>query len=311
MITKEAVMPRKKSSQLPLEKFAMVGTGIQGTQIAMIAARAGYGVTVFDPREGAFRQTFEKLRADLKAKKVKPLIPWNQWEACARKVRQVQDLAEAVRDADLVLEAVPENLDIKKKVWKEIGAKAAPEAILATNSSSMPVSRMEKAGGRPEQVLNIHFYFPMQGVNMVDIMGGTRTRPEVMEKGIAWIKSIGFVPLTVEKELLGFCFNRVWRAIKRETLYMWGNGFVDFMDVDRAWMIFTRMKEGPFALMDKVGLDVIWDIEMVYYNDSKDPKDRPPRALKDMIDRGELGVKSGKGFYSYPNPAFLSPDFFS
>jgi 3-hydroxybutyryl-CoA dehydrogenase len=175
----------------------------------------------------------------------------------------------------------------------------------------MPVSRFEKDGGRPEQVLNIHFYFPMQGVNMVDIMGGTRTRPDVMEKGIAWIKSIGFVPLTVKKELLGFCFNRVWRAIKRETLYMWGNGFVDFMDVDRAWMIFTRMQEGPFALMDKVGLDVIWDIEMVYYNDSKDPKDHPPRALKDMIDRGELGVKSGKGFYTYPDPTFLRPDFLS
>ena len=114
----------------------------------------------------------------------------------------------------------------------------------------------------------------------------------------------------MNKELLGFCFNRVWRAIKRETLYMWGNGFVDFQDVDRAWMVFTGMKEGPFALMDKVGLDVIWDIEMVYYNDSKDPKDHPPQALRDKIERGELGVKSGKGFYTYPNPAFLSPDFF-
>jgi 3-hydroxybutyryl-CoA dehydrogenase len=173
----------------------------------------------------------------------------------------------------------------------------------------MPVSRFEKEGGRPEQVLNIHFYFPLQGVNMVDIMGGTRTRADVMETGKAWIKSIGFVPLTVNKELLGFCFNRVWRAIKRETLYMWGNGFVDFMDVDRAWMIFTRMKEGPFALMDKVGLDVIWDIEMVYHNDSKDPKDHPPNALREMIARGELGVKSGKGFYTYPNPAFLQADF--
>jgi 3-hydroxybutyryl-CoA dehydrogenase len=301
----------KKSVKLPLKKFAMVGTGIQGTQIAMIAARAGYDVTVFDPRPGAFRQTFEKVRADLKAKKVTPIIPWNQWEACAAKVRQVQDLGQAVRAAELVLEAVPENLEIKLKVWKEIGRLAHPGAILATNSSSMPVSRMEAAGGRPEQVLNIHFYFPMQGVNMTDIMGGTRTRPDVMETGIAWIKSIGFVPLTVNKELLGFCFNRVWRAIKREVLYMWGNGFVNFMDVDRAWMIFTRMKEGPFALMDKVGLDVIWDIEMVYYSDSKDPKDHPPQALREMIDRGELGVKSGKGFYTYPEPDFLKPDFLS
>jgi len=304
-------MTVKKFAKLPFRNFAVVGAGIQGTQIAMIAARAGYAVAVFDPREGAFRQTFEKLRADLKAKKVQPIIAWNLWEACAKKVRQVKNLREAVKDAVLVLEAVPENLALKKKVWKEIGEAASLDAITATNSSSMPVSHFENESGRPEQVLNIHFYFPLQGVNMVDIMGGTRTRPEVMKKGIAWIKSIGFVPLTVKKELLGFCFNRVWRAIKRETLYMWGNGFVDFMDVDRAWMIFTGMKEGPFALMDKVGLDVIWDIEMVYYNDSKDPKDHPPQALKAMIDRGELGVKSGKGFYTYPAPAFLDPEFVS
>ena len=95
---------------------------------------------------------------------------------------------------------------------------------------------------------------------------------------------------------------------------MWANGFVDFRDVDRAWMIFNGMEKspdrfGPFALMDKVGLDVIYDIEMVYYNDSNDPKDHPPKGLKEKIERGELGVKSGKGFYSYPNPEYMNPDF--
>ena len=191
----------------------------------------------------------------------------------------------------------------------KLGEKAPREAILATNSSSIPVSKMEDSSGRPERCLNIHFYFPLQGVNMVDIMGGTRTLPEVMEKGVEWIASIGCIPLKVNKEILGFCFNRVWRAIKREALYMWANGFVDFRDTDRAWMVFTKMKEGPFALMDKVGLDVIYDIEMVYYNDSKDPKDKPPDALLDLVKRGELGVKSGKGFYTYPDPEFLQPGF--
>ena len=131
-----------------------------------------------------------------------------------------------------------------------------------------------------------------------------------MQAGIDWIKSLGCVPLKVNKEILGFCFNNVWRAVKRQVLYTWGNGFVDFRDADRAWCIFTKMKEGPFALMDKVGLDVIYDIEMSYYNDSKDPKDMPPDALLKMIKRGELGVKSGKGFYKYPNPEFLDPNFF-
>jgi len=297
------------SRQLPLERVAVVGSGILGTQIAMLAAHTGYAVKVFDPRAEAFTQTFEKIRTDLRGKGITPVIPWDAWDRCAQAVRHVTELDQAVNDADLVIEAIPENLELKKKIFKELGEKTAPQAILATNSSSMPVSRFEAESGRSEYCLNIHFYFPLQGVNMVDIMGGTRTLPEVLEKGSSWIRSLGFIPLTVRKELLGFCFNRVWRAIKREVLYMWGNDFVDFQDVDRGWMVFTGMKEGPFALMDKVGLDVVWDIEMVYFSDSRDPKDHPPKALKEKIERGELGVKSGKGFYTYPNPVYLSPDF--
>lgn len=292
-----------------LERVAIVGSGILGTQIAMLAAHAGYSVTIYDPREEAFTETFDKIKSDLTAKQVTPFIPWEDWEKCKAAVKRVTSLDEAVGSADLVIEAAPENIDLKNDLFRELGRKAPPAAILATNSSSIPVSRMEESSGRPERCLNIHFYFPLQGVNMVDIMGGSKTLPEVMQAGVNWINSIGCIPLKVNKEILGFCFNRVWRAIKREVLYMWGNGFVDFRDSDRAWMVFTKMKEGPFALMDKVGLDVIYDIEMVYYNDSKDPKDKPPDALREMIERGELGVKSGKGFYTYPDPEFLRPDF--
>ncbi|NVM26393.1 MAG: 3-hydroxybutyryl-CoA dehydrogenase [Desulfobacterales bacterium] len=293
----------------PLEKVAVVGTGILGAQIAMLAVHAGYRVKIFDPREEAFIETYNKIQGDLKAKDMTPFIPWEDWEACEQAIQKTTELGEAVKDAELVIEAVPENLDLKRQVFRELGQKAPPGAILATNSSSMPVSKFEENSGRPERCLNIHFYFPLQGINMVDIMGGTKTLPEVMQKGIEWIRSIGCIPLTVKKEILGFCFNRVWRAIKREVLYMWGNGFVDFRDVDRAWMIFTGMKEGPFALMDKVGLDVIHDIEMVYYRDSNDPRDKPPDALLEVIKRGDLGVKSGKGFYTYPDPEFMRADF--
>jgi 3-hydroxybutyryl-CoA dehydrogenase len=293
----------------PFKNVAVVGTGILGTQIAMLAANVGYKVKVYDPREGAFDIAFKNRKNELKAKKIKPFIPWDKWEKIRKAVVQVTDLAETVKDADLVIEAAPENIELKNKVFKDLGRFAPPEAILATNSSSIPVSRMEKSSGRPERCLNIHFYFPLQGTNMVDLMGGTKTLPEVIRKGREWIISIGCIPLTVNRELLGFCFNRVWRAIKREVLYMWGNGFVDFRDSDRGWMVFTKMKEGPFALMDKVGLDVIYDIEMVYYNDSKDPKDSPPDKLLQMVKRGELGVKTGKGFYTYPDPEFLQKDF--
>jgi 3-hydroxybutyryl-CoA dehydrogenase len=293
----------------PLERVAIIGTGILGTQIALVAAHAGYKVKMFDQKQDAFIETYNKLEKDLKTRQIKPFIQWEDWEKCKQSIQQTTNLDEAVNDAEIVVEAVPELMELKNKVFKELGEKAPPEAILATNSSSMPVSRMEESSGRPELCLNIHFYLPLQGMNIVDIMGGSKTLPETMQKGASWIKSLGCIPLTVKKEILGFCFNRIWRAIKREALYMWGNGFVDFRDTDRAWMVFTSTKAGPFGIMDQVGLDVVYDIEMVYYNESKDPKDKPPEAFLKMIERGELGVKTGKGFYTYPDPEFLRPDF--
>lgn len=296
----------------PFQNVAVIGAGILGAQIAMLSAYAGYTTKIYDPISGAFDSTYNKIFNDLKAKGVaSPLIPWDNWEGVRNSVRQAGSIDEAVQDVQFIIEAVFENIDLKNKVFKELGEKAPKGCILATNSSSIPVSKMEASSGRPERVLNIHFYFPLQGVNMVDIMGGTKTLPEVFQAGVEWITSLNCIPLKVNKEILGFCFNRVWRAIKREVLYMWGNGFVDFRDSDRAWRVFTGMKEGPFALMDKVGLDVIHDIEMVYYNDSKLPHDKPPDALLEMVKRGELGVKSGKGFYTYPDPEFLRPDFMS
>lgn len=295
----------------PFQQIAVVGTGTLGAQIALLAANAGYSVTVYDQRTGALDEMIQTLDADLRKKRVQPFIPFDRWQACRQQITEMTDIDAAIKGAELIIEAVPENLDLKCKVFKELGEKASPETILATNSSSIPVSHLEQSSGRPERCLNLHFYMVLQGMNMADVMGGTRTLAEVKEKGIRWVRSLGCIPLTVKKELLGFCFNRVWRAIKREVLYMWANGFVDFQDVDRAWMKFTGREDspGPFGLMDNVGLDVIYDIEMVYYRHSKDPKDHPPDALKQKIEKGELGVKTGQGFYSYPDPEYLRDDF--
>ena len=293
----------------PFERIAVIGTGLLGTQIAMVSAYAGYKVSVYDTKEGAFNETYDKLYADLKSKNVNPYIPWDDWGKCKNDIQFTTDLSNALKDVDFVVEAITEDVEVKRKVYKQLGEKAPAKAIFASNSSSLPVSRMEESSGRPERCINTHFYLPLQGMNMADLMAGTKTLPEIMQKGEDWIRSLGFVPLRVKKEILGFCFNNVWRAVKRQVLFMWGNDFVDFRDIDRAWQIFTRMKGGPFALMDTVGLDTVYNIEMVYYNDSKDPKDKPPDALLEKIKRGELGVKSGKGFYTYPNPEFLQPDF--
>ena len=292
-------------SGITIERVAIIGAGTLGAQIALLAAKANHAVKIFDVRQNALDITLKTVKG------IENLVPKKQWPAILEKVRAVATLEDAVANAQLVVEAVPEQIDLKKKVWAELRRHAHAEAILATNSSSIPVSKIEAAGGRPEKSLNIHFYL---GMPMADVMGGSQTRPEVIAAGKHWVRSLNLLALGVKKELLGFCFNRVWRAVKREVLWMWAEGYVDFMDVDRAWMLFNGMQGsdsafGPFALMDKVGLDVIWDIEMVYYRESGDPKDHPPRALKDKIACGELGVKAGKGFYEYPNPAYLDPDF--
>jgi 3-hydroxybutyryl-CoA dehydrogenase len=292
-----------------IKKVAVIGTGLLGTQISMLSAYAGYKVSVYDTRDDAFDDAYKKLYADFKEKGIHPFIPWDSWEKCKTAITFTTHLGDALRDVDLVVEAITEDLEAKRKVFKQLGENASAKAILASNSSSLPISRVEESSGRPERCINTHFYFPLQGTIMVDLMPGTKTLPEVMETGEAWIRSLGCIPLTVKKEILGFCFNSVWRAIKRQCLHMWANDFVDFRDIDRAWRVFTGMKMGPFAMMDSVGLDTVYNIEMIYYNDSKDPKDKPPGALMEKIKKGELGVKSGKGFYAYPNPEFLKPDF--
>jgi 3-hydroxybutyryl-CoA dehydrogenase len=292
-----------------IKRVAVIGTGTLGAQIAVHSAYHGYEVSAYDPDERSFQRTVEMIRLRIANSNRKPAIPLKEIQRQAKKIKLARTIKEAVQDADLVIEAIPEDLALKCRVFKQIDSFAPQNAILATNSSSIPVSKIEKATKRPEKCLNLHFYSLDLGRNIVDVMGGSKTPRPVIEAGKKFVRSIGCLPLTVKKELLGFCFNRVWRAVKRETLHMWAGGYVDFKDIDRGWMVWTGMSQGPFGIMDAVGLDVVYGIEMVYYNESKSPKDRPPRALKSMVERKQLGVKTGKGFYTYPNPEFKNPNF--
>jgi 3-hydroxybutyryl-CoA dehydrogenase len=138
-------------------------------------------------------------------------------------------------------------------------------------------------------------------------MKGSMTSDETMTYVGDFMRSIEMLPLVVLKESTGFILNRVWRAVKRECLHLVDDGVASFEDVDKAWMSFYSTKIGPFGLMDRVGLDVVRDIENIYYGESHDIRDSPPKLLLEKIERGELGVKTNRGFYSYPNPAYLDP----
>jgi 3-hydroxybutyryl-CoA dehydrogenase len=219
------------------------------------------------------------------------------------------DADEAAKGVDLVIEAVPEKLDVKRKVFGELDKICGKETIIASNSSSIRISLIEDATMRRDRVLNTHFYsFPWRS-RVVELMRGTATSDETVASVGEFMRDIGMVPLFVRKESTGFIFNRVWRAVKRECLHLVDEGVASFEDVDRAWMCLYGVDIGPFGLMDRVGLDVVRDIENVYYGESGDLRDALPQLLLEKIEKGELGVKSGKGFYSYPNPLYRNPDW--
>ncbi len=292
-----------------IRRVTVVGLGTLGTQIAIQAAAYGYEVSGFARNVATFDDMQVKIRAAMQITRKGPTFPVEQWAEHASRVKLYDDLARAAGAADLVIESVPEVLETKRKLFAQLDQLAPPHAILASNSSSIPISRIESATQRPEKCVNLHFYQPALGMNMADVMGGTRTSPESVSTACDFVRSVGCVPLRVQKEILGFCFNSVWRAVKRQTLYMWAGGFVDFRDIDRAWMVFTGMSYGPFFLMDLVGLDVVQAIEQSYFEESGDARDKPPAALGDKVARGELGVKTGKGFYTYPDPECAKEGF--
>ena len=273
-----------------IKKVGIVGAGFTGKQIAAQAALNNFIVKVYDFDPKSVEDANKYISGVLKRK--------NQLDAI-KNVSYYSDLSEALEDVDLVIEAVPENLELKKEVFSQIDNIAPAHTIIATNSSSYPVSKIESAVKRKDKVLNLHFYPPIPTRPMVDIMRGSQTNDETFEVGKKWIEDIKCEPLVVKKECLGFVFNRVWHAVKKECLKIWDGEYADKETVDTAWKIFTGMKMGPFLTMDGVGLDVIYSVEMSYYNESGDPRDKPPDTLKEMVDNGDLGLKTGKGFYNW------------
>ncbi|NVM45541.1 MAG: 3-hydroxyacyl-CoA dehydrogenase family protein [Candidatus Lokiarchaeota archaeon] len=263
--------------------ISIIGVGYLGKQIAEKSALKEYTIRLYDTD----KEDLENFSRELKRDKKTP-----------GEITSHETIEDAVKDADLVIEAVPERLELKRDIFKIIDETAQPNAIIATNSSSIPVSKLEDVVDRKDKLLNIHFY-DLFAMPMADIMRGTETTDKTFEIGKKWIENIEITPLIVKKECYGFVFNRVWRAIKKECLKIWAGGYADLEEVDKAWRIFQSMGTAPFEFMDKIGLDVIYDIEMSYYKNSGLADDKPPQALKDLVDNGNLGQKTKKGFYTY------------
>ncbi|MHA1932466.1 MAG: 3-hydroxyacyl-CoA dehydrogenase family protein, partial [Promethearchaeota archaeon] len=250
--------------------ISIIGAGYLGKQIIEKSLLYGYKVKVFDTN---------KDDLDVFTKRMKKRIEDKNLSA---DVTQFNNIAEAVENVDLVIEAVPEKLELKREIFPKIDEAASSHTIIATNSSSIPISKIEDVVERKDKVMNIHFY-DLFMLPVADIMRGTQTSEETFEKGRAWLESIEITPLEVKKECYGFVMNRIWRAIKKDCLKIWAGDHADIETVDKGWKLFcqffSKTDMGPFQFMDRIGLDVVYDIEMSYFKNSGYPDDKPPDDL--------------------------------
>jgi 3-hydroxybutyryl-CoA dehydrogenase len=206
--------------------------------------------------------------------------------------------ADAVAGAWMVIEAVPEDLDLKRLVIGELDRWSAPDAIVASNSSSLPTSQMLGSVKHAWRVLNTHYQLPPE-LSAVELMSCGETDEDVIPELISKLSEYGLVPFWVRRESDGFILNRIWGSIKRECLMVVEEGVATPQDVDAMWELFTSAGIPPFKLMDRVGLDVVLAIEEHYASVRPALPDGPRTLLREYIDRGSLGLKSGRGFYEY------------
>lgn len=293
-----------------IQKLAVIGAGTMGRQISLHCARHGFPVALYDVDASALEDAEGWQRRIVSGWVAADALTAADETRMFANIRYESDLAAALCEVDLAIEAVPERLELKRAVFAQVDRLLPAEAIIASNSSSIRVSALEDATERPTRVANLHFYLPVWDSPMVEIGGGSCTRADALDALTDFARAISLLPLRVRKESAGFVFNRVWRAVKKEAMRVADSGVASIEDIDRAWMIkFGREKPPPFAQMDRIGLDVIRDIELRYAAESGDSEDDPRPILTERVARGDLGLKTGRGFYIYPDPAWARDDF--
>ena len=294
-----------------IRRVLVVGSGTMGQQIGFQCAGHGLDVVLYDITPEALESARVRIDAYAQGLVAGGVIGAEVRDSAMARITMTTDASVAADDADLLSEAVPEDPGLKGRVLGEFNALCPPQTIFATNTSTLLPSQFANATGRPDRVIALHFHLPVWITNLADVMPHDGTRPEVTERVLAFARQIGQVPIELRREHHGYVFNAMYTALNREAITMAEQGVASIEDIDRAWMHVSRWPHGPFGALDTVGLDTAWQITEYWAREL--PSDLQLRRnadfLKAYVDRGELGVKSGKGFYSYPNPAFARPGF--
>lgn len=283
-----------------VRNVSVIGAGAMGRQIALNSALSGFRTTLTDMAPAVLEQARAWIEDYLEKQVSKGKRTREQAEEGLANCIMVSGLAEAVKDADLVIEAIIEKLDAKRELFAQLDKLTPSHAILASNSSYLASSRFVDVTTRPEKVANLHYFNPAMHMQLVEVIRGDHTSEETAQILIEFVKRNGKTPIFVRKEVEGFVVNRLLKALQDEAYYLLVNGVATFEEIDLGAEKGLNFPMGPFRLMDLTGLDINYMNRERKFKETGLEKDRPPRILEEKYLKGELGRKTGKGWYEYP-----------
>ncbi|WP_027364247.1 3-hydroxyacyl-CoA dehydrogenase family protein [Desulfotruncus alcoholivorax] len=282
-----------------VKTICVIGAGNMGHQISLSAALAGYTVTCTDINQEILQKAENFADTYLPERVAKGKLSEEDAKAARARLTFTGSMAEAAKNADLVIEAAIEKLDLKRKIFADLDKICPPHAILATNSSYIVSSKIADVTGRPEKVCNMHFFNPALVMKLVEVVKGPHVADETVEVVVDVCKKMGKIPVVLQKEIYGFLVNRIVAAIKTEALYIYDMGVATHEDIDTAVVYALGHPMGPFRLMDLTGIDLSYYVGMERYQETGDPKYKPSPVVVEKFVKKEWGRKTGKGFYEY------------
>jgi enoyl-CoA hydratase/3-hydroxyacyl-CoA dehydrogenase len=286
-------------SLLPqIHKITVLGSGIMGHGIAQISAMNGYDVVLRDIEEKFLDNAMSKIRWSLDKMVEKNKINKQESDKIHGRIKPIVDLKEALQDTDLLIEAVPEDLKLKKKVYTEVDQFAQEKTIYSSNTSTLPISEISQLTNRPARFIGLHFFNPPQLMKLVEVIPGVSTDKSIVDLGINFVKSLSKVPIVSNKDVPGFIVNRIFIPLVHEAAYSLENDGKTMTQIDSAVKFKLFLPMGIFELADYTGLDVIHKATIEMFSRDKKVVNPHPR-IEQLFSSGKLGKKSGEGFYSY------------
>jgi len=282
-----------------IKNVCVVGAGNMGHQIALQCAISGYKVKCTDIVSEILEKAEDFVGSYLAGRVKKGKMTKDQAKEIRANIFFTSSLEEAAKEADYVIEAILERLELKRKIFADLDKYTPAHAILATNSSTIVSSKIADATNRPSQVCNLHFFNPALVMKLVEVVQGPHTSDETVKLSMQFCEKIGKVPIHIKKEVWGFVLNRIISAISDEAMWMLEMGVASFEDIDKACVYGAGHPMGPFRLNDLTGLDLSFDIGMELFRETGDRLKLPSPQLMERVARGDYGQKTGKGWYNY------------